>query len=135
MTKSSFPMDKDKILDNFTESRIVRFFAAFLNNTWVYGSLSYTDFNFEIMSFNEFVDAIKREIDFTMPYEKESEERMLPFKLYLYVDDTLTILTEEVYLDSINKPNTLIFCTQDEENSLNSLKFFKESPNGIQFFS
>ena len=127
-------MDEDKILDNFVESKLVRFFVSYLNKTWVYGSLSYTDFDFKLMSLGEFISAIKHEIDFTIPYEKESEERLLPFKLFIVSKNELEILDETNYLKHIEKPGTLIFCTQDEFKGLENLDRFRDSPNGQQFF-
>ncbi len=128
-------MDEDKIMGNFVESKLVRFFVSFLNNTWVYGSLSYTDFDFELMTLDEFISSIKREINFTIPYEKESEERLLPFKLFIVIQDELKIFNELNYLKHIEEPGAIIFCTQDEFKGLENLDRFKDSPDGQQFFS
>ncbi|MHA1198753.1 MAG: hypothetical protein ACTSQF_05300 [Candidatus Heimdallarchaeaceae archaeon] len=128
-------MDKDKILNNFIESKYVRFFVSLLNKTWVYGSLGYMDFDFNLLSFDEFVSSIKREINFTLPYEKESEERLLPFNLFVLINDEMMPLNEENYLSNIEEPGVLIFCTQDEKRGLENLAFFKDCPDGQQFFS
>lgn len=128
-------MDKEKIQNNYIESNYVRFFVSFLNKTWVYGSLSYMDFDFNILSFDEFISNIKREIEFTVPYAKESEKRLLPFNLFLLIRDDMIPLDEENYQSNIEKPGVLIFCTQDEEKGLENLTYFKDCPDGQQFFS
>ena len=128
-------MSKDKVLKNFTESKLVRFFVAYLEGNWVYGTLGYTDFEFRLLEFREFVDAIKREIEFTNPYEKNSEERLLPFKIFLLNQNELNPLEEECYQKHIEDPGALVFCTQDEFKGLECLYRFKDSDDGKQFFS
>ena len=128
-------MNRDKIIDNFTESKYVRFFVAFLNKTWIYGSLSYTDFNFSILSFDEFLESIKREIGFTFSSKKDTEERSLPFKIFILVHNKLNILDEKNYYKYINYPEAVVFCTQDETIGLECLDSFKESSEGNEFFN
>ena len=128
-------MDKNKILDNFRESRLVRFFVAFLSHNWVYGSLDYTDFDFDILSFEDFVTLVKGEIEFTIPYDKDSEERLLPFKLFLIHKNDLISMNEENYQKYIEEPGVLVFCTQDEFEGLRCLDDFKDTSDGMQFFS
>ena len=128
-------MDKKKILDNFIESKLVRFFIVFITKNWIYGTLSYTDFNFNILSFNDFLELIKQEIDFTIPYEKGSEERLLPFKLYLLIDNEFIILDEINYLSYIEKKGVIIFGTQDESIGFECFNYFKDSTDGKQFLN
>ena len=127
-------MSKDKVLDNYTESKLVRFFVAYLEGNWVYGTLGYTDFDFRLLEFSEFVDAIKREIEFTNPYEKNSEERLLPFKIFLLYHNELSPFEENTYFKYIEEPGALVFCTQDEFKGLECLDKFKDSDDGKQFF-
>ncbi len=127
-------MNRDKVVDNLIDSSYVRFFAAYLNETWIYGPISYADFDNEIISLEEFSKRVKVEIKFSSPYFEESEEGKLPFIFSLYKEGSLEDLNEELYLAEITNPKICIVVTQDLQKGKNLFDYFLNTEDGRNFF-
>jgi hypothetical protein len=128
-------MSNEKISDNFIDSNYVRFFAAFLNDIWIYGPISYTNFDNEIIGFSELSKRIEAELRYTSPYFEESEEGKIPFIYMLYREGIFEILNEEIYQTEISNPKICIVLTQDEKKGKELFNYFLKTEAGSNFIN
>ena len=108
----------EEIMDNYIESKYVDFFLSSKNHSYYYGYISITDFDQELLSFEQFLLFIMDETRISFPMYEDRDELEDTFSLFYYENKELIPLTEDNYFTVIQGPSIVIFFTEDKEDSL-----------------
>ena len=113
----------DEIEHNIVESEYVDVFISFHDDSSYFMYMAYTDFEHQIMSYEDFIDLIYGEIDYLVSERQEPDLKNEVFEFYYLEDENLIPFTSKNYLEIIEKMNIVIFATQ---NKTNAIRLFKK---------
>jgi len=109
----------EEIMGNVVESRYVDFFLSTLNHSYYYGYISITDFDQELLSFEQFLDFIMDETRVSFPMYEDRDELEDTFASFYYKNKELIPLTNDNYFTIIQQSEVIIFFTEDKDDALN----------------
>lgn len=125
--KSSKRIEFDEIERNVIESEFVDVFISFYDDSSYFMYMAYTDYDHQIISFEDFIDLICGEIDYLVSERQEPDLKNEVFEFFYLEDEKLLPFTSENYLEVIEKMNIVIFATQNKSNAINLFKRILET--------
>ncbi|MFW9852016.1 MAG: hypothetical protein ACFFDS_03685 [Candidatus Thorarchaeota archaeon] len=125
--KSRKRVEFDEIKRNVIESEYVDVFISFHDDSSYFMYMAYTDFDQQIMSYEDFIDLIYGEIDYLVSERQNPDLKNEVFDFFYLEDENLIPFTSKNYLEVIEKMNIVIFATQNKTNAISLFKRILET--------